>query len=255
MGWLNNALDVILDAVEGVAPWLRVLIASVAIALETSVLIGLIVPGDTIVLVSATGVTSVAGGIVLGVFVVAGAVAGESLGFAIGRWAGPKLRTSRVGRWIGEKNWQRAENYLRRRGGIAIFLSRFLPMLHSLVPLTVGMSGYSYRRFIAWTVPACVLWSGIYIGIAAGAAGTYRELGDQLGKNAHWVGYIFVGILLAFFLVVWAVKHLLHRRERRHMERGPHAADDDREAADTGSAADGDAAPRRPARSSGGGSA
>lgn len=221
MGWLNNALDLILDAVAGVAPWLRVLITTVAIALETSVLIGLIVPGDTIVLVSATGVTSVSGGIVLGVFVVAGAVAGESLGFAIGRWAGPHLRASRVGRWLGERNWQRAENYLHRRGGIAIFLSRFLPMLHSLVPLTVGMSGYRYRRFLAWTVPACVLWTALYIGIAAGAAGTYRELADQLGKNAHWLGYIFVGILIVFLLVVWGVKHLLHRLEQRHMERTP----------------------------------
>ena len=232
MGWLNDTLDVLLDAVAGVEPWLRVLIAAVAIALETSVLIGLIVPGDTIVLVSATGVTSVSGGIVLGVFIVAGALAGESLGFAIGRWAGPHLRHSRVGRWLGEKNWQRAENYLRRRGGIAIFLSRFLPMLHSLVPLTVGMSGYRYRRFIAWTLPACVLWSAIYISIAAGAAGTYRELADELGRNAHWVGYIFVGIMVVFLLVVWGAKHLIQRFERRHMERHPHAAGEEADAAD-----------------------
>ncbi|MGO1770948.1 MAG: DedA family protein [Microbacterium sp.] len=227
MSWLNDALSGILDAVEGVEPWLRILITTIAIALETSVLIGLIVPGDTIVIVSATGVTSVAEGVVLGVFVVAGAIAGESLGFLIGRWAGPHLRSSRVGRWIGEKNWQRAENYLRRRGGIAIFLSRFLPVMHSLVPLTVGMSGYRYRKFLAWTLPACIVWTSIYIGIAAGAAGTYRELGDQLGRSAHWVGFLFVGILLAFFLVVWIVKKLLHRTEERHMEQGHDAAADD----------------------------
>lgn len=227
VGWLNDALDWILDSVAGVDPWLRVLIATAAIALETSVLIGLIVPGDTVVLVTATGVTTVSGGIILGVCVVAGAIAGESLGFVIGRWVGPHLRASRVGRWIGEKNWQRAENYLRRRGGIAIFLSRFLPVMHSLVPLTVGMSGYGYRRFIAWTLPACVLWSGLYIGIAAGAAGTYRELGEQLGSNAHWVGYIFVGIMLAFLLIVWGVKHLLQRAELRHMEETPDEATTD----------------------------
>jgi len=211
---LNDVLSSILDVVASVAPWLRILIASVAIMLETSVLIGLIVPGDTIVIVSATGVTSVPEAIVLGAFVVAGAVAGESIGYVIGRWAGPKLRPSRLGRWIGERNWNRAETYLQRRGGIAIFLSRFLPVLHSIVPLTVGMSGYPYRRFLAWTVPACILWSAIYITIAAGAAETYRELAG----SAHWAGYAFFGVMALGLLVVFGGKKLLHVIEHRHMK-------------------------------------
>lgn len=211
---LNDALSAILDVVEGVAPWLRVLIASVAIMLETSVLVGLIVPGDTIVIVAATGVTSIPEGVILGAFIVAGAFAGESIGYAIGRWAGPWLRDSRLGRWIGPRNWQRAETYLRRRGGIAIFLSRFLPVLHSVVPVTVGMSGYPYRKFVAWTIPACVLWSGIYITIAAGAAETYRELAG----SAHWAGFAFIGIIVLGLLAVFAGKKLLHWLEHRHMK-------------------------------------
>ncbi|MGI6878104.1 DedA family protein [Microbacterium sp. gxy059] len=211
---LNDVLTTVLDVVEGVEPWLRTLLASVAIMLETSVLIGLIVPGDTIVIVTATGVTSLLEGVILGVFVVLGALAGESIGYAIGRWAGPHLRASWLGRRIGEANWQRAEGYLRRRGGIAIFLSRFLPVMHSLVPLTVGMSGYSYRRFILWTTPACVLWSAIYISIAAGAAETYREL----SSSAHWAGYVFVGIIAAGLLFVVLGKRLLQWLERRHMK-------------------------------------
>ncbi len=211
---LNDVLSSILDVVSSVAPWLRILIASVAIMLETSVLIGLIVPGDTIVIVSATGVTSVPEAIILGAFVVGGAIAGESIGYMIGRWAGPKLRHSRLGRWIGERNWDRAETYLRRRGGIAIFLSRFLPVLHSIVPLTVGMSGYPYRRFLAWTLPACVLWSAIYITIAAGAAETYRELAD----SAHWAGYVFFGLIALGLLAVFGGKKLLQLIERRHMK-------------------------------------
>src|SRR5699024_10290028 len=150
-------LTTILDVVQGVAPWLRILIASIAIMLETSVLIGLIVPGDTIVIVAATGVTSVPEAVILGAFVVAGALAGESSAYAIARWAGPWLRDSRPGPRLGRRNCDRAETYLRRRGGIAIFLSRFLPVLRSVVPVTVGMSGYPYRKFVAWTIPACVL--------------------------------------------------------------------------------------------------
>ena len=41
------------------------------------------------------------------------------------------------------------------------------------------MSGYSYRRFLAWTVPACIIWASLYVSVAALAAGTYRELADQ----------------------------------------------------------------------------
>ncbi|WP_221584526.1 DedA family protein [Microbacterium sp. G2-8] len=211
---MNEVLTAILEFVQGVEPWLRILIAAIAIMLETSVLIGLIVPGDTVVIVSAMGVTSLVEGIILGAFVVVGALAGESIGYAIGRWAGPHLQHSWLGRRIGERNWERAEVYLRKRGGIAIFLSRFLPVMHSLVPMTVGMSRYPYRKFIAWTLPACVLWTSIYISIAAGAAETYRELAD----SAHWAGYVFFGIIALGLLLLVVGKKVLHWYEHRHMK-------------------------------------
>ncbi|OCG75864.1 DedA family protein [Microbacterium sediminis] len=211
---MNDALTAILDAVQSVDPVLRTVLAAVAIALETSVLVGLIVPGDTIVIVAATGVDGVPQAIILGVSVVLGALVGESVGYALGRWLGPHIRHSWLGRRIGERNWERSERYLRKRGGLAIFLSRFLPVLHSLVPLTVGMTGYPYRRFIAWTLPACTLWAGIYVTIAAAAADSYRELADR----AHWIGYVFVAAIAVFLLFAWLVKHLLYRAEQRHME-------------------------------------
>lgn len=214
MGWLNDALTAILDAVQSVDPVLRTVLAGLAIMLETSVLIGLIVPGDTVVIVAATGVDGVPQAVALGVSVVLGALVGESIGYALGRWLGPHIRHSWLGRRIGAHNWERSERYLRRRGGLAIFLSRFLPVLHSLVPLTVGMSRYPYRRFIAWTLPACVLWAAIYVSIAAAAADSYRELADR----AHWIGYVFVGAIAVFLLFAWLIKHLLYRAERRHME-------------------------------------
>ncbi len=214
---MNEILTWLLDVVQNVDPVLRTVIAGVAVMLETSVLVGLIVPGDTMVIVAGTAVGSPLEGVVLAAAIVVGALIGESLGFWLGRYFGPRIRASRLGRRLGEKNWQRADRYLRRRGGLAIFLSRFLPVLHSLVPLTVGMSGYSYRRFLAWTTPACAIWAGLYISVAATAAGTYRELADQL----HSAGYIFVGILVAFLLLVFVGKKLIERAERRHL------ADDD----------------------------
>lgn len=224
---MNEFLTWLLDAVQSVDPIVRTVLAGVAIMLETSVLIGLVVPGDTVVIVAATAVGSVGEAVLLIVAVMVGALIGESIGFALGRWVGPRVRFSRLGARIGELNWIRAELYLRSRGGPAIFLSRFLPVLHSLVPLTVGMSGFGYRRFLAWTVPACAVWSTAYVAVAAAAAGTYRELADRL----HSAGYLFVGILAVFLLLAYLAKKLIVAREARHMsggrERGA-AADDDR---------------------------
>jgi membrane-associated protein len=218
---VNEFLTWLLDAVQSVDPLVRTLLAGVAVMLETSVLIGLVVPGDTIVIVAGTAVASPLEGVLLGIAVVLGALAGESIGFWLGRFLGPQIRHTRLGRRIGEENWARSERYLRRRGGPAIFISRFLPVLHSLVPLTVGMSGFPYRRFLAWTIPACVIWSTLYISVAALAAGTYRELADQL----HYAGYIFVGVIVLFLGLVFVSKKVIERAERKHLDHdGPDQA-------------------------------
>ena len=210
---MNEFLTWLLDAVQSVDPLVRTLIAGFAMMLETSILVGLVVPGDTIVIVAATAVASPQEAILLGVAVVIGALIGESIGFWLGRVLGPRIRESRLGRRIGTDKWERSERYLQRRGGPAIFLSRFLPVLHSLVPLTVGMSGFSYRRFLAWTAPACVLWATLYITVSALAAGTYRELADRL----HYAGYIFVGVIVLFLVLIYAGKKLIERLEHRHL--------------------------------------
>lgn len=227
---MNEFLTWLLDAVQSVDPVLRTVLAGIAIMLETSVLVGLVVPGDTVVIVAATAVGSFGEGIALVVVVIIGALIGESIGFWLGRWLGPRIRFSRLGRRLGEDNWTRAELYLRRRGGPAIFLSRFLPVLHSLVPLTVGMSGFSYRRFIAWTAPACTVWAIAYVGVGAAAAGTYRELSEQL----HSAGYIFVAIIGVFLVGAYIAKRVIVRSERRHM------GDDDADAAADGGRGMGD---------------
>ncbi|SMH35525.1 membrane protein DedA, SNARE-associated domain [Rathayibacter oskolensis] len=211
---MNDALTGILDFVVGVPPVWRTLLAGLAIFFETTILAGLIVPGDTVVIVSATGVTTPLQFVALAVTVIVGALCGESVGFYLGRWFGPRIRASRLGRRLGEKNWLRAERYLARRGGIAVFLSRFLPVLHSLIPLTVGMSGMRYRTFIAWTTPACILWSFAYVGVGAAAAGGYRELSDSL----HYAGYLFVAVIVVFALLVLAGKKLVSRAEARHLD-------------------------------------
>lgn len=211
---MNDVLNAILGAVASVDPVLRTLLAGFGMLLETSVLIGLVVPGDTIVIVASTAVSGPVEYVGLVLAVILGALAGESIGFYLGRRFGPWIRRSWLGRRIGEKNWAGAERYLARRGGIAVFLSRFLPVLHSVIPLTVGMSRMRYRTFLAWTVPACVVWTLAYVSVGAAAAGGYRTLSDQL----HFAGYLFVAVIAAFAVVVVLVKRWLTRREARFIE-------------------------------------
>jgi membrane protein DedA with SNARE-associated domain len=215
MNWIDTALTWVLDLVGSVDPVARILLSGLGILLETSILIGLIVPGDTIVVVSSTAIDGPGQYAGMLTAVIVGALCGESIGFALGRFFGPKIRESRLGRRIGVRNWHRAENYVDRRGGIAVFVSRFLPVLHSLVPVTVGMSTMSYRRFISWTAPACALWATAYVTVGWVVAGSFRALQDQL----HFAGYLFVAAFLVFAGAVFLVKKLLERSQARHWDR------------------------------------
>jgi membrane protein DedA with SNARE-associated domain len=204
---MNEVLNAILDFVEGVPPVWRTLVAAVAIMLETSVLVGLIVPGDTVVLVASTGVTTVLQYIFMVVAIVVGALVGESIGFGLGRIFGPKLRASWLGQKIGDERWEKADRFVKRRGGIAVFISRFLPVFHSVVPLTAGMTPMPYRTFMAWTTPACIIWAFLYVSIGSGAAETFRGLEESVS----WAGWIFVGIFVIGIGLAALGKHLLRR--------------------------------------------
>jgi len=200
-------LDESLRFVADIDPVLRTLLAGLAVMLETSVLVGLVVPGDTVVLVASTGVTTIIQFISMVVVIIAGALMGESIGFAIGRFFGPKLRYGRLGKKLGPEKIARADRFVERRGGIAVFISRFLPVFHSVVPMTAGMSKMRYRNFMAWTAPACTLWAFIYVSVGSGAAETYRELQSQI----EWAGWVFIAFFVVFFVLFWIVKHFLWR--------------------------------------------
>jgi membrane-associated protein len=188
----------------------RYAVAFLGMFCETSLFVGLIIPGDTIVLLTATAGRGIVEWVLLVLAVVSGSLAGETVGFVIGRWFGPRLRGSRLGRRLGEGYVLRAERWLDRRGGVAILISRFLPVMHALIPVTVGASHYPYRRFLAWTAPACVLWASLYVSVGQAAGSSYRALAQDL----HFAGWLVLGGVVVFFLIAWLGKKLLHRLER-----------------------------------------
>lgn len=202
---MTDLLGGLIETISSVPPLWRNLIAGVFIMLETSIFIGLVVPGDTVVLVASTAVTDLRDFFFLLIAVLIGSLIGETIGFTIGRFFGPKLRHSKLGKKIGEENWIAADKLVAQRGGWAVFISRFLPVLHSVVPAVAGMTKMPYRIFIAWTFAACAIWASLYVGVGYAARASYEQLEDNL-KIASFVG---IGILLLFLLFVALSKKIL----------------------------------------------
>ncbi|WP_264889722.1 DedA family protein [Rhodoluna sp. KAS3] len=213
---MNEILDWILNMVQSVDPATRNLLAGLAIMLETSLFIGLIMPGDTVVLVASTGVLDLGDFFFLLGAVLLGSLIGESVGFLIGRFFGERIRASRLGQKIGEKNWQMADVFVETRGGLAVAISRFLPVLHSLVPVVSGMTRMKYRVFIRWTVAACAVWASAYVGVGYLARASYEEV----SKNLKFGGLVFVVIIIAFVVLVHFGKKRLEKSAERMIAEG-----------------------------------
>jgi membrane protein DedA with SNARE-associated domain len=203
---VNEVLIWVNETIDALPIWAIPLFAGIAIMLETSIFIGLIVPGDTVVLVASTTVTSALDFTLLLIAVLIGSLIGETIGFGIGHFFGPKIRSSRLGQRIGEENWIKAERLVARRGGIAVFISRFLPVLHSVVPAVAGATKMRYRVFISYTFFACLIWAGMYVGVGSAARASFDRLSDDL-RIASAAG---IAILLLFILLVAVGKKVLN---------------------------------------------
>ena len=195
---MNDILNWLIETVQSVSPLLRNLLAGLAIMLETSLFVGLIIPGDTVVLVASTGVVDILDFFFLLGAVLLGSLLGETIGFFLGRFFGPRIRNSKLGKRLGDRNWELADRFVERRGGIAVAISRFLPVLHSLVPVVAGMTTMRYRVFISWTVAACAIWASAYVSVGYLARSAYEQIAGQL----KWGGLAFVAIILIFMIIV-----------------------------------------------------
>ena len=211
---MNEVLEWVFALIESVDPILRTALAALAIFLETTVFLGMIMPGDTVIIVASTAIVEPWEFWALALAVLFGTLAGQSFGYWLGKYFGPKILATSFAQKHIAKQWKRATNFIDRRGGIAVFVSRFLPVLHSLTPVTVGMSNMSYKRFITWAAPAATIWAFGYSGIGLVAKTTYRAMSEQI----HFAGYLFVGIILLFLLLAWGGKLLLGKWNEHDMD-------------------------------------
>jgi membrane-associated protein len=209
-----------LSLLERIVDWVRPLylhagyaVIAGAVVLERSIFIGIVVPGDIILALggvyAAQHRLSIVAVIVIGA---AAAIIGESCGFWLGRRYGPSIirRVPFVGNWLSGQ-LEEAQDYFRKRGGLTVALGRYATAAGAFVPFTAGAGKMPYRRFLAFDVPAVVVWAtGISLaGYLAGA--NLQTLDTWLSR----FGWIMLGILVGYFAGRFAWKRWKGRRERQ----------------------------------------
>jgi membrane-associated protein len=194
-----DATDGLLSALSGLHPALLLALTALFNTLETSLFVGLIVPGDSVVLLAGTTVTGPGRFAALVAASTLGSLLGESIGYWVGNRHGDRLR-----RRLGEDAWTKAEAFFEGRRGGAVAAARFVAVVHAFVPLVAGAAGMRYRRFIGWSAAGALAWSLLYVSVGAAAGASWRQFGERLGLS----GLAVLAVLLG---TAWLV-----RRARRH---------------------------------------
>jgi membrane protein DedA with SNARE-associated domain len=193
------------EAVLSLSGWAAVAVLFVLPALEAPAFLGLVLPGEVALLLGGVlahqGRLSLPAALAAGT---AGALAGDSAGYWIGRRWGPRLMASRLGRRVGPARLQRVESLLLRGGGRALFVGRCAAGARVVLPGLAGMLGLRYRSFALWTGAAATAWAAAHVllGYAAGAGWRHAH---------HLTGRVGIGIALAV-AVAATVAWLVHRR-------------------------------------------
>lgn len=206
---MNNLFSALLPSIEHMH-MLGYWVAFLAALLETLFVVGLLLPGSTLLLLlgalTATGHLDFNG--VLW-FAIAGAVLGDNLNYALGQRYGA--------RWLDGGVWfltpdhiARAHGFFDRHGAKSVFLGRFIPSVKEVAPFVAGSVGMRYRSFMLWNVLGGIGWGLQWVG------GGYL-FGQSLKVAQAWMTRL--GLAIVAGVLIWLALWLL---QRFVMRQGPH---------------------------------
>jgi len=164
---------------------------------ETGILIGFFLPGDPILFIAGIiiahltlePVDSVLTLLYWIALISAAGILGNFVGYACGKYFGHRLLKMKDG-WLFKKEYIfRAQEFYEKRGGIAIILARFLPVVRTFAPIVAGIVEMDFKKFAVYNVVGGILWVGSLV-----------TLGYLLGENdwvQHNLEYVIVGIVIA----------------------------------------------------------
>lgn len=185
-------------------------IVFIAIMIES---MGVPFPGETMLLIASAYTASTGTLSIFGVIgsAAGGAVIGDSLGYWIGREGGRRL-IRRYGKFVGltEDRYQRAQDYLKRHGGKAVFFGRFVSIARTWIAVLVGAHRLNYLQFLLYNVLGGLVWATVY-----GSLG--YAFGSNLPLLETWVKR--AGITITIAAVVLVI-YLIYLRKKRKREKG-----------------------------------
>ncbi|MBK6847439.1 MAG: DedA family protein [Proteobacteria bacterium] len=129
---------------------------------ETGLVVTPFLPGDS--LLFAAGTFAALGSLdihLLAALLAVAAIAGDTLNYWIGAWAGPRVLNGRV-RWLRQEYLERTHRFYEKHGGKTIILARFVPIIRTFAPFVAGVGAMSYRRFVLFNVVGGVVWVGLF---------------------------------------------------------------------------------------------
>jgi membrane-associated protein len=172
---------------------------------ECGLLVGVFLPGDSLLF---TAGLLAAGGLVAPLWVLllllpVAAIAGNLVGWWIGRKAGPAVFERPDSRLLKAQYVQRAESFFERNGARTVLLARFVPVVRTFSSVMAGAARMDFRRFALYSVIGGVLW-------AAGVT----LLGYWLGQVAvvHDHVELFILGVVVLSLVPIAIEVVRNRR-------------------------------------------
>lgn len=196
----------LLDGILGLHPALILTVAALLVFAEDAIFIGFVVPGETAAVIA--GVGAGVGHVPLPlaiVVIVLAAILGDSVGYEVGRlFFGPRVLTSRL---LAPHRHRvaRAQDFLRRRGGIAVFLGRFTAFFRAMMPALAGAAEMPYRKFLVWNAFGGIVWGTGYVLLGFAAGASYHQVEKQVGRGLA----VALAVIVVAALIVWRV-----RRER-----------------------------------------
>ncbi len=189
------------DIANTLGAWTYLLVGVFAFA-ETGAFVGLVVPGETVMLIGG----AVAGQGAIDIYLLIAiawfaAWLGDTTSFFVGRRLGRGFvlkHGSRVG--ISHERFERVEDYFSRHGGKTIFIGRWISLVRALAPFIAGSSGMNYRAFVPYSILGTGLWASLHILIGYFFSRSVETAAEYAGKGIFLLGTLIVVIAGSVFL-------------------------------------------------------
>jgi membrane protein DedA with SNARE-associated domain len=174
--------------------------------LEAAAFVGFVLPGETSLLIGGVLAHSHVWSFWLFLIcAIIGAIAGDSVGYEVGKHFGARIKVNRLGRLVGEKRWRIAEHIFSKYHGGAIFFGRAQALLRALIPAMAGMHNVPYRTFLKWNAAGGIVFSTIIVSLG-------YQFANSLTALEKYLKYWAIGFLAIVVILVIIVKRNLEEK-------------------------------------------